>query len=98
MLVKDKFAPIVNERIDEVLDRLKDSNGYWVGLWYDPIVFVQNESFYNKLGQHITTWDTLQKPGNWRVVMTDFGASQNAANLLYNLVEYKGEQMLLQIY
>ena len=88
---KDKFAPIVNERIDEVLDRLKDSNGYWVGLWYDPIVFVQNESFYNKLGQHITTWDTLQKPGNWRVVMTDFGASQNAANLLYNLVEYKGE-------
>ena len=24
---KDKFAPIVNERIDEVLDRLKDSNG-----------------------------------------------------------------------
>ena len=61
---KDKFAPIVNERIDEVLDRLKDSNGYWVGLWYDPIVFVQNESFYNKLGQHITTWDTLQKPGN----------------------------------
>ena len=39
---KDKFAPIVNERIDEVLDRLKDSNGYWVGLWYDPIVFVKN--------------------------------------------------------
>ena len=88
---RDKFAPIVNERIDEVLDRLKDPNGYWVGLWYDPIVFVQNESFYNSLGQHITTWDALQKNGHWRLVMTDFGASQNAANLLYNMVEYKGE-------
>lgn len=88
---QDKFIPIVNERIDEVLDRLKDSNGYWVGLWYDPIVFVQNGTFYKGLGQHITTWDTLQKPGTWRIVMTDFVASQNAANLLYNMVEYKGE-------
>ena len=88
---QDKFVPIVNERIDEVLDRLKDSNGYWVGLWYDPIVFVQNGTFCKGSGQHITTWDTLQKPGTWRIVMTDFVASQNAANLLYNMVEYKGE-------
>ena len=88
---QDKFIPIVNERIDEVLDRLKDSNGYWVGLWYDPIVFVQNGTFYKGLAQPITTWDTLQKPGTWRIVMTDFVASQNAANLLYNMVEQKGE-------
>ena len=87
----DKFVPIVNERIDEVLDRLKDPNGYWVGLWLDPVVFVQNDTFYNATGRYITTWDTLQKTGDWRVVMTDFVASQNAANLLYNMVEYKGE-------
>lgn len=87
----DKFVPIVNERIDEVLDRLKDSNGFWVGLWLDPVVFVQNDTFYNGMGRYITTWDTLQKPGDWRVIMTDFVASQNAANLLYNMVEYKGE-------
>ena len=35
-----KYAPIVNERIDEVRDTFKDPNGYWVGLWYYPIVFV----------------------------------------------------------
>ncbi|WP_277302085.1 ABC transporter substrate-binding protein [Veillonella caviae] len=88
---KDKFLPVVNERIDEVLDTLKDVNGYWVGLWYDPVVFVQHDSFYNEMGRYITTWNSLQKPGDWRVVMTDFVASQNAANLLYNMVEYKGE-------
>ena len=56
-----------------------------------PLYLYKNESFYKGLGQHITTWDTLQKPGDWSVVMTDFVASQNAANLLYNMVEYKGE-------
>lgn len=86
-----KYVPIVNEHSDEVRDNLKDPNGYWVGLWYDPVVFVQNENFYNGIGKYITTWDTLAKQGDWSVIMTDFVASQNAANLLYNMVEYKGE-------
>ena len=86
-----KYMPIVNERIDEVRDNLKDPNGYWVGLWYDPIVFVQNDTFHNGIGKYITTWETLGKQGDWSIVMTDFVASQNAANLLYNMVEYKGE-------
>ncbi|WP_251421480.1 ABC transporter substrate-binding protein [Veillonella agrestimuris] len=88
---KGKFDSIITERTDEVADALKDANGYWVGVWYDSIVFVQNTAFFNTMGRYITTWDTLQKEGNWRVVMTDFVASQNAANLLYNMVEYKGE-------
>ena len=91
-----KYMPIVNERIDEVRDNLKDPNGYWVGLWYDPIVFVQNDTFHNGIGKYITTWETLGKQGDWSIVMTDFVASQNAANLLYNMVEYKGEPEALE--
>ena len=91
-----KYMPIVNERIDEVRDNLKDPNGYWVGIWYDPIVFVQNDTFHNGIGKYITTWDTLGKQGDWSIVMTDFVASQNAANLLYNMVEYKGEPEALE--
>ena len=91
-----KYAPIVNERIDEVRDIFKDPNGYWVGLWYDPIVFVQNDTFHNGIGKYITTWETLGKQGDWSIIMTDFVASQNAANLLYNMVEYKGEPEALE--
>nr|WP_252895674.1 hypothetical protein [Veillonella rogosae] len=91
-----KYAPIVNERIDEVRDTFKDPNGYWVGLWYDPIVFVQNDTFHNGIGKYITTWETLGKQGDWSIIMTDFVASQNAANLLYNMVEYKGEPEALE--
>ena len=91
---QDKFVPIVNERIDEVLERLKGiPMDTGVGLWYDPIVFVQNGTFYKGLGQHITTWDTLQKPGTWRIVMTDFVASQNAANLCIIWWNIKANQM-----
>ncbi|MDU5255127.1 MAG: extracellular solute-binding protein [Veillonella sp.] len=63
-----KYMPIVNERIDEVRDNLKDPNGYWVGLWYDPIVFVQNDTFHNGIGKYITTWETLGKQGDWSIV------------------------------
>lgn len=46
------------------------------------MVFTQNDTFYNTLGRYITTWDTLAKPGNWRVVVTDFVASQKCRKLV----------------
>lgn len=95
---KNQFRPIVTESADTVAERFKNTDGYWVGTWYDPVVFTQNDTFYNTLGRYITTWDTLAKPGNWRVVVTDFVASQNAANLLYNMVEAKGETSTIQFF
>ena len=90
-----QFRPVVTESIDEISDCYKNIEGYWVGLWLDPVVFAQSETFYNGLGKFVTTWNTLGKPGVWRIVMTDFVASQNAANLLYNLVEEQGEEHTL---
>lgn len=74
---------------------LKIPNGYWVGLWYDPIVFVQNDTFYNGIGKYITTWETLGKQGDWSI-MTDFVASQNAANFTIQYGGIKGEPEALE--
>ena len=81
-----------SETIDLVPPQFKDDNGAWVGTWYDPILFTQNTQYYNHLGQFITTWSTLAKPGPWTVVMTDYMAAESAANIFYSFVETEGEE------
>ena len=74
-----KYAPIVNERIDEVRDTFKDPNGYWVGLWYDPIVFAVNQDYLKKSGQVPSKWSDLAQDGKLRLAITDFLAADAAA-------------------
>lgn len=85
-----QFTPVISESIDEISDRFKNTDNYWVGLWYDPVIFAQSNDFYKGEGKNIGTWETLAKPGDWKVIMTDFVASHSAANILYNFVEAKG--------
>ena len=87
----DHLLGMYSERMDLIAPTFKDSEGRWVGLWYDPVVFTQNTSYYNRLGQFITTWGTLAKEGPWTVVMTDFMTSESAANILHSFVEIHGE-------
>lgn len=84
------FQGMYSEYVDLLADRYKDSEGRWVGIWLDPVVFTQNTRYYNGLGQFITTWGTLAKPGPWTIVMTDFMAAESAANILYSFVETEG--------
>lgn len=89
---KGVFAPVLLEGTDEILDRFKDKDYLWVGLWYDPVIIAQGDDFYKREGKFITTWRSLALPGDWQVVITDFVASQAAANILYSFVEINGEE------
>lgn len=93
-----QFKPAWSEGVDEVSDRFKHPEGLWVGLWYDPVIFAQNENFFNRFGKFVTTWRSLALPGSWQVIMTDFVASRSAANILYSFVEVQGEQDGLQYF
>lgn len=84
------FKPVILPGFDEVASRFKNADGYWTGIWYDPIVFAENKTFYNQVGKNIKTWTTLAKPGPWRIIMPDFVASTEAANILYAMVEVQG--------
>lgn len=93
-----QFKPVLSEGVDEISDRFKNPDALWVGVWYDPIIFAQSNSFYNDKGRYITTWHSLALPGTWSVVMTDFVASRTAANMLYSFVEHYGEQEGMQYF
>lgn len=87
-----QFTPVISEGIDEVADRFKNTDGQWVGVWYDPVIFAQSNAFYQREGKYVTTWSTLAKPGDWKVILTDFVASRSAATILYNFVEIYGKE------
>ncbi|MDU2065863.1 MAG: extracellular solute-binding protein [Sporomusaceae bacterium] len=92
------LAPVTSEQTDIVPDRFKDKDNFWVGTWYDPIVFAVNRDFAKKLSQPIQRWADLGKDSQVRLAMTDFLASEASASLLYSLRSLQGEQPTLAFF
>lgn len=93
---KDKLlAAYISEQTDLVPSRFSNADGYWVGVWYDPIVFAVNKDFLKTLPQAPTEWSDLANNDNSRLVITDFLAADASANLLYTLEAVRGEEPTL---
>lgn len=87
------FSNYTSEQTDIVVDRFKDENGAWVGVWYDPIVFCANKDYLKTLPAVPTSWQSLAKLMDCRIGITDFLAASASSNLLYTLVaEYDEEK------
>lgn len=80
------FSSYVSEETDIIADQFKDSEGHWVGLWYDPMVFCANKDYLRSLAVLPTSWQELAKQSDCRIAITDFLAAESSANLLYTLV------------
>ncbi len=87
---KKYLFPYTSEQTDFVRNSYKNSDGYWTGVWLDPIVFAVNEEYYKQHGDEILTWENLLREPDLRVAMVDLTATKTAANFLYNWIEYKG--------
>ncbi|MDR3592240.1 MAG: extracellular solute-binding protein [Negativicutes bacterium] len=86
------LAPYTSEAVDLIPERFCDDDGFWVGVWYDPIVFAANKDFLKDQPRPPSQWADLAKPGNFRLVVTDFLAADASANLLYSLAGVNGEK------
>lgn len=84
----NKFKSIINQDVDLISSKFKNKDDLWVGIWYDPIVFVEkeiDESF-------ITTWRGLLDTKAKQVAIPDFAATRTAGNILYSFVEIYGKE------
>ncbi len=86
-----------SEQEDVVGKNFKGKDCLWVGVWYDPIIFCFNRDYLNNVDYIPRTWADLAAPGAIRLSITDFMASQTAANLFYALVEHFGENRAFEI-
>ncbi len=85
------FVPYETEQTDQVADELKDPEGAWVGVWYDPVVFCVNSDYLRTLPRIPQTWPELAAYPNARLGMTDFLAADAASNLYFSLLAAYGE-------
>jgi len=91
-----ELAAYFSAKTDLVPNKFKDSNNYWTGLWYDPLVFAVNREKANGL-QPLNQWNDLINK-NIRIALTDFLASESSANLLYTFSAVYGEEYTLNYF
>lgn len=90
------LIPYQSEYTDIIPNRFQDTDGYWVGVWYDPVIFAANQDYLKTAVKKPTKWSDLLLDSKLRFGMTDFLAADAAANLLYTLVAANGEEQTLE--
>ena len=85
------FVPYISEGTDSVAEPLKDEEGAWTGVWYDPVVFCVNSDYMRTLPRIPETWAEFASYPDMRVGMTDFFAAEAASNLYFTLLTVYGE-------
>lgn len=94
---KDLLRSYVSESSDAVRPSFKDENGYWVGTWYDPIVFCANRDYLNAIERIPDAWQDLAREDSIRIGITDFLAADASANLMFQMIAQYGDVAAYQI-
>lgn len=89
------LVPYSSEKGDAVSNTFKDENGYWIGTWYDPVVFCVNRDYMQRQERLPLGWQDLAEARNVRIGITDFLAADSAANLYFFLVAQFGDNQAL---
>ena len=90
------LIPYQSEYSDIIPGKFQDTDGYWTGVWYDPMVFAANQDYLRKAVKIPAKWSDLPLGSNVRFGMTDFLAADAAANLMYTLVAANGEEQTMR--
>ena len=81
----------VSPQIETVPEELRDPDGYWTGLWFNPMVFIISSSYYEKNGLAVQRWDDLRYREGLSVAFPDLAAMDLAGDFLCSFVEVKGQ-------
>ena len=93
---KGYLVPYLSETNDMIADDLRQHDGYWTGVWYDPIVFCVSRDYLKTQRSIPDSWQTLAK-SDARVGITDFMAADASANLLYSMIAQYGDAVTFDI-
>ena len=92
------LTPYISEAEDAVPDKLKQVDGLWTGVWYDPIVFCANRTYVQNSVNLPRGWTELATNPRCRVGVTDFLAADASANLFTSMVGAFGEDTTYDIW
>lgn len=93
----NKLQSVASEQEDIIDTQFKDESNRWIGIWYDPVVFCYNIDYVRNNWQIPVSWQDLAQSPNLKIAMTDFMVASAAANILYSLNTFKGEEETMAI-
>ena len=96
--VEGYLIPYISEYTDQVPFKFRHVNDFWIGIWYDPIVFCFNHDY---LRTHIDipfSWQALSQQQDIRVGITDLVTADALANLYYSMAANYGVAEALQLW
>lgn len=91
------LVPYISETNDMVAEGFRQRDGYWTGVWHDPVVFCVNRDYLKTLKRIPDSWQTLAK-AEGRIGVTDFMAADASANLLYAMMAQYGDAATLDLW
>lgn len=92
------LTPYLSEAGDQVPEEFRQVDGYWVGVWYDPIVFCMNRDYLLTLPLVPDTWKELAAQPKMRIGVTDFLAADASANLFLSMLAQFGDTATYDIW
>lgn len=92
------LIPYLSESGDQVPEEFREQSGYWIGVWYDPVVFCVNKDYLKTQAQIPDTWTELARQPNVRIGITDFLAAEASANLFMSMIAQYGDQATYDIW
>ena len=92
------YSPTITPLWDSVPEYLKDKDGLWTGVWYDPIVFCENLDYLKTQKKAPLSWQNLAATTNIRIGMTDFLAAEAMENLLVSMIAQYGDAAAYRIW
>lgn len=92
------FQPYISESGDQVPQEFRQDDGYWTGVWYDPVVFCYNQDYLKTLTRIPDDWKSLSELPEVRIGVTDFLASDAAANLFCSMLTEFGDAQTFAIW
>jgi len=92
------LTPYLSEAGDQVPEAFRHPDGYWVGVWYDPIVFCMNKDYLLNLPLVPDTWKELAAQPKVRIGITDFLAADASANLFLSMLAQFGDAATYDIW
>ena len=95
---KGWLTPYVSEEGDQVPLALRQDEGDWTGVWYDPVVFCYNRDYLKTLADVPDTWGTLARLPDVRIGVTDFMAADAASNLFISMIAQYGDNATYAIW
>lgn len=92
------LLPYMSEAGDQVPERFRQAEGYWIGVYYDPVVFCVNQDYLKGLMVVPDTWQALATAPQVRIGVTDFLAADASANLFLGMMAQYGDAATFEIW